>query len=169
MTQTLPFPLLQLHSCRRKSRQPSASEITRQISSTIHSMSPVGRSPKLSSAALLSFGEAFAVVAACAAKLARTRPTIERVRLNQALGRVLAEPLRADSDQPPFPRSTRDGFACRAAEASTHRALSVAGSTRAGQTPSGPLPRGAVWEIMTGAPVPAGADGRHHARACGRF
>jgi molybdopterin molybdotransferase len=98
------------------------------------------------------------MVAAYAAKLARIRPAIERVSLNQALGRVLAEPLRADSDQPPFPRSTRDGFACRAAESSTHRPLAFAGSTRAGQTPSGPLPRGAVWEIMTGAPVPAGAD-----------
>ncbi len=110
------------------------------------------------SSALPSFDEASALVAAHAAKLARTRPAVERVRLNQAVGRVLAEPLRADSDQPPFPRSTRDGFACRAAEASTHRPLSVAGSTRAGQTPSGRLPRGAVWEIMTGAPVPAGAD-----------
>jgi molybdopterin molybdotransferase len=107
---------------------------------------------------LPSFDEASALVAAYAAKLARIRPAVERVLLNQSLGRVLAEPLRADADQPPFPRSTRDGFACRAAEASTHRPLSVAGSTRAGQTPSGPLPRGAVWEIMTGAPVPAGAD-----------
>jgi molybdopterin molybdotransferase len=121
-------------------------------------MSSARRSSKLPSAALLSYDEASAVVAAYAAKLARIRPSVERVRLNQALGRVLAEPLRADSDQPSFPRSTRDGFACRAAEASTHRPLSVAGSTRAGQTPSDPLPRGAVWEIMTGAPVPAGAD-----------
>jgi molybdopterin molybdotransferase len=112
----------------------------------------------LSSPALPSFDEASAQVAAYAAKLARISPAVERVPLNQALGRVLAEPLRADTDQPPFPRSTRDGFACRAAEASTHRPLSVAGSTRAGQTPSSSLPRGAVWEIMTGAPVPAGAD-----------
>jgi len=121
-------------------------------------MSPVSRSTKLSSPALPSFDDASAQVAACAAKVARIRPGIERVRLNQALGRVLAEPLRADADQPPFARSTRDGFACRAAEASTHRPLAVAGSTRAGQTPSGPLPRGAAWEIMTGAPVPSGAD-----------
>jgi molybdopterin molybdotransferase len=121
-------------------------------------MSLARRSSKLSGSALPSYDEAFALVAAHAAKVARIRPSVERVRLNQTLGRVLAEPLRADSDQPSFPRSTRDGFACRAAEASTHRPLSVAGSTRAGQTPSDPLPRGAVWEIMTGAPVPNGAD-----------
>jgi molybdopterin molybdotransferase len=121
-------------------------------------MSPARRSSKLSGSALPSYDEVSALVAAYAAKLARIRPSIERVRLNQALDRVLAESLRADTDQPPFPRSTRDGFACRAAEASTHRPLSVAGSTRAGQTPFGSLPRGAVWEIMTGAPVPAGAD-----------
>jgi molybdopterin molybdotransferase len=126
-------------------------------------MSSARRSSKSSRPApprpdLFSFDEAFALVAAYAAKLARIRPGIESVPLSQALGRVLADPLRADSDQPPFPRSTRDGFACRAAEASTHRSLAVAGSTRAGQNPSRSLPRGAVWEIMTGAPVPNGAD-----------
>jgi molybdopterin molybdotransferase len=120
---------------------------------SIKSSSPIPPSSNLP-----SFDEASALVAAYATKLARIRPSVESVALNQALGRVLAEPLRADADQPPFPRSTRDGFACRAAEVSTHRSLAVAGSTRAGQTPSGPLPRGAVWEIMTGAPVPAGAD-----------
>jgi len=141
-------------------------------------MSPARRhskssSPALQSPALPSYDEAAALVAAYAARLARLRPgprgsgpngpcidgpCTERVPLDQARGRVLAEPLRADADQPPFARSTRDGFACRAAEVSLHRPLAVAGSTRAGQTPSGSLPRGAVWEIMTGAPVPAGAD-----------
>ncbi|MGD0155066.1 MAG: gephyrin-like molybdotransferase Glp [Terracidiphilus sp.] len=110
------------------------------------------------SSALLGYREAASLVAACAAKRARVRPGAERVQLGQALGRVLAEPLRADSDQPPFARSTRDGFACRAAEASTHRRLAAAGTTRAGQAPPGPLPRGSVWEIMTGAPVPTGVD-----------
>jgi len=71
---------------------------------------------------------------------------------------VLARPLCADRDQPPFPRSTRDGFACRAVEASKHKFLNVAGSSHAGQAPAGQLPKGAAWEIMTGAPVPAGAD-----------
>jgi molybdopterin molybdotransferase len=66
--------------------------------------------------------------------------------------------MHADRDQPPFARSTRDGFACRAVEASKHTRLTIAGSARAGDAPAGPLPAGAAWEIMTGAPVPAGAD-----------
>jgi molybdopterin molybdotransferase len=121
-------------------------------------MSRVHRSSKVSSTELPSYDEAAALVAAYAARMACVRPDVERVRLNRALGRVLAEPLRADADQPPFVRSTRDGFACRAAEVSAHRLIAVAGSTRAGQSPSGSLPRGSAWEIMTGAPVPAGAD-----------
>jgi molybdopterin molybdotransferase len=110
------------------------------------------------SADLLSYAEAAVFVAKRARQLARSKPATERVRLASAAGRVLAETLRADTAQPPFARSTRDGFACRAAEISAHRPLAVAGSTRAGDPPAGPLPRGAVWEIMTGAPVPRGAD-----------
>jgi molybdopterin molybdotransferase len=121
-------------------------------------MSPALPRPDLPSPALPSFEEAAALVAAYASKRARVRPPVKRVKLGKASGRVLAKPLRADCDQPPFARSTRDGFACRAAEASRHRALAVAGATRAGEAPSGPLPRGSAWEIMTGAPVPLGAD-----------
>jgi molybdopterin molybdotransferase len=107
---------------------------------------------------LLSYAEAAAFVAKRAEHLARGKPAMERVTLAAAAGRVLAETLRADTDQPPFARSTRDGFACRAAEASAHRPLPIVGASRAGDPPSGPLPRGAAWEIMTGAPVPRGAD-----------
>jgi molybdopterin molybdotransferase len=107
---------------------------------------------------LLTYAQAAAFVAKRAERLARIKPPTERVPLASAAGRVLAETLRADTDQPSFARSTRDGFACRASEASAHKPLAVAGSTRAGDPPSGPLPRGAVWEIMTGAPVPRGAD-----------
>ena len=82
----------------------------------------------------------------------------ESVSLASAAGRVLAEAVRADRDQPPFARSTRDGFACRSAEASTNQLLSLAGHLRAGETPRGNLQSGEVWEIMTGAPVPEGAD-----------
>ena len=107
---------------------------------------------------VLNYEEAAAVVADLAAKLQKTRPPTEHVRLAQAAGRVLARPLGADRDQPPFARSTRDGFACRAGQASAHIPLVIAGATRAGDAPSGALARNSAWEIMTGAPVPKGAD-----------
>jgi molybdopterin molybdotransferase len=108
--------------------------------------------------ALPGYEEAAALIAHHADRLVRSRPQVEEVSLVKASGRVLARPVRADRDQPPFARSTRDGFACRAAEASGHQPLALAGTVRAGEPPSGPLPRGAAWEIMTGAPVPSGAD-----------
>ena len=82
----------------------------------------------------------------------------ESVLLEQAAGRVLAEPIHADRDQPPFPRATRDGYGCRAAEANTHQLLFVAGQVRAGQAAALILSTGEACEIMTGAPVPEGAD-----------
>jgi molybdopterin molybdotransferase len=109
-------------------------------------------------ASLFSYDQAAAKVAAYASSLGQLQPTFESVEVGEASGRILAQPLLADRDQPPFARSTRDGYTCRAAEASTHAPLKIAGATRAGQAPSGPLPSGAAWEIMTGAPVPAGAD-----------
>lgn len=116
--------------------------------STIHCMS----------FALPSYEEAAALVATHVQRLGKHRPWVERVGLESARGRVLAAPLCADTDQPPFARSTRDGFACRASEARAHMSLTVRGSTRAGEPPAGQLPLGAAWEIMTGAPVPPGAD-----------
>lgn len=110
------------------------------------------------SSALPSYDEAAKIVSACVTSLAAIQPALHHVDLAQAAGRVLAQTLEADEDQPPFARSTRDGYACRAAEASAHKLLWIAGSTHAGQPPAGPLPPDSVWEIMTGAPVPAGAD-----------
>lgn len=86
-----------------------------------------------------------------------TLPATEAIELRHALGRVLALPIVADRDQPPFPRSTRDGFALRATDAA--RSLALLGSIRAGEQWTGkPLKAGEAIEIMTGAPVPAGAD-----------
>ena len=109
------------------------------------------------SAELPSYEEAASLVAAPAARV-HCVERVERVDLEHAQGRVLARPLVADRDQPPFARSTRDGFACRAAEASRHEPLAIAGASRAGDAPAGPLPPASAWEIMTGAPVPDGAD-----------
>jgi molybdopterin molybdotransferase len=107
---------------------------------------------------LLSYEDAAALVTQRAAKLASRKLRTEQVALHKAAGRVLARALKADSDQPAFDRSTRDGYACRAAEMNAYSSLRVQGSSRAGDVPAGPLVEGAVWEIMTGAPVPAGAD-----------
>ena len=120
----------------------------RPTNSTIQSMSD----------RLPGYEEAAGLVAQFAEGVRAAVPPTERVALASAAGRVLAQPICADRDQPPFARSTRDGFACRAGEVSTHAWLPVAGAIRAGEPPAGPLPPGAVWEIMTGAPVPAGAD-----------
>ncbi|WP_109486114.1 molybdopterin molybdotransferase MoeA [Occallatibacter savannae] len=108
---------------------------------------------------LLSYEQAASLIAENARAISESRrPSIERIDLAAAPGRILATPLLADDDQPPFPRSTRDGYACRADELSAHVPLPIAGSTRAGQPPASPLPPSSAWEIMTGAPVPSGAD-----------
>jgi molybdopterin molybdotransferase len=109
-------------------------------------------------APLPGYEQAADMVATFAAQLGKKRPSVELVELGAAAGRVLGRAVFADRDQPPFSRSTRDGFACRAADTSTHEFMDVAGATRAGEAPAGPLPDGAAWEIMTGAPVPIGAD-----------
>lgn len=108
-------------------------------------------------ALLLSYEEAAGVVRREAAA-ART-PRREAAILLDSLDRVLAEPVLADRDQPPFARSTRDGFACRAADLEEQRPLTIAGRLRAGEAWTGaPLQPGQAIEIMTGAPAPAGAD-----------
>lgn len=107
-----------------------------------------------------SFEHARHLVETCAAEL--PPPQIELVGLLHAAGRVLAEPVLADRDIPPFPRSTRDGFAVRAADlAKSPSVLRVIGEIRAGEKPekiAAELSEGQAVSIMTGAPVPAGAN-----------
>jgi len=84
----------------------------------------------------------------------------QALALLHAASRVLAEPITADRDIPPFPRSTRDGYAvCAADLAALPAKLKVMGEIKAGpqQVPS-TLNRGQAFSIMTGAPVPQGAD-----------
>jgi molybdopterin molybdotransferase len=113
-----------------------------------------------SSTKLLSFADARQIVERRAATLSPTEP--ELIGLLDAVGLVLAEDLLADRDFPPFPRATRDGFAVRAADVqSVPAALQRVGEVKAGATIEesritvGP---GEAVEIMTGAPVPVGAD-----------
>jgi molybdopterin molybdotransferase len=75
-----------------------------------------------------------------------------------ALGFVLAQEVKADRDYPPFNRSTRDGYAVRAAEATTGAKLRCAGEIKAGDTVTQTMAAGTCVQIMTGAAVPTGAD-----------
>jgi molybdopterin molybdotransferase len=87
------------------------------------------------------------------------RPAIETVALASGLGRILAEEVRADREYPPFPRSTRDGFAVRSADIATVPVtLRRIGEVKAGEAFSGKVGPGECVQIMTGAPAPAGAD-----------
>lgn len=109
------------------------------------------------SAAVLSFDQAYdRVLRYCSAI---EPPGIESVPLSGALGRVLAESITADRDFPPFPRSTRDGYAVRADDlANLPASLNVIGQIRAGGSFAGSVHPGEAVEIMTGAAVPNGAD-----------
>lgn len=94
------------------------------------------------------------VAGALPRQLSRTKVEIE-----QAFGRILASSVLADRDYPPFDRSTRDGFAVRAADALQPGArLQCIGELRAGGHFDGTVETGQCVEIMTGAAVPRGAD-----------
>ena len=83
----------------------------------------------------------------------------ERVALGKALGRVLAEDVRADMDLPPFDRAQMDGYAVRSADLrETPARLRVVGEAAAGSGWRGTLQAGEAVRIMTGAPLPSGAD-----------
>jgi molybdopterin molybdotransferase len=106
---------------------------------------------------MLSFSDARALVIERATTQAGARPTHKRP-VNDALGYVLAEQIRADRDYPPFDRSTRDGFAVRAAELHPGASLKLIGEIKAGDTVTEHLGPGACIQIMTGASIPPGAD-----------
>jgi molybdopterin molybdotransferase len=112
----------------------------------------------MASEKVLSYEAAAAAVLAEAERARDGARAAERVPMAEAAGRVLAEAVVADRDQPPFPRATRDGYACRAADLALGP-LRVIGQVRAGEGWKGSaIGPGEAVEIMTGAPVPAGAD-----------
>jgi molybdopterin molybdotransferase len=111
-------------------------------------------------ARVVSFEEARHLVEQHAAGISpRDAATVD---LLVASGRVLAEEIVADRDFPPFARATRDGYAVRAADlAQVPARLEVLGEVKAGDWPEpevGSVGRGQAVGIMTGAPLPAGAD-----------
>ncbi|HZZ15770.1 MAG TPA: gephyrin-like molybdotransferase Glp [Candidatus Sulfotelmatobacter sp.] len=106
---------------------------------------------------VLTFEDARRVVEEHASQTAP--PETETVDLLHAAGRILAEPITADRDLPPFPRATRDGYAARASDlVSLPTRLKIIGEIKAGGQPSTALNSGEAYSIMTGAPVPQGSD-----------
>ncbi len=109
---------------------------------------------------MISYTEARHILIEAAEARAGAVPLLhERVPLEEAAGRVLAESLAADREAPPFDRATRDGYAVRSADvAAVPATLQLAGEVRAGENFAGRVGPGHCVQIMTGAPLPSGAD-----------
>lgn len=102
---------------------------------------------------MIGVSEALAVVRRACAALGT-----ERVPLSDALGRVLAGDVESDVDWPPFDTSAMDGYAVRVAEAARGGLAERAGLVAAGDPPPPPLFPGEAVRVMTGAPLPEGAE-----------
>jgi len=82
----------------------------------------------------------------------------ESVLLPQAHGRVLAESVSSDIDSPPYTKALMDGYAVRAADSGPNASLTVIAEVTAGRVPTQVVGPGDATRIMTGAPLPEGAD-----------
>ena len=100
---------------------------------------------------MISFGRALEIVMDNAGSTGT-----EFVSWADSMDRVLAEDIAADTDLPPFDRSSVDGFACRKSDLG--KVLEVIETIPAGKWPSLSITEGKCSRIMTGAPVPDGAD-----------
>jgi molybdopterin molybdotransferase len=104
---------------------------------------------------LLTVAQAIAIIDATP-----VQPRIVEVPLGDADGLVLAQDIRADRDYPPFDKSLMDGYAVRCADvAQTPVELRVIGEIAAGTIAARGVAKGEAFAIMTGAPMPDGADG----------
>jgi molybdopterin molybdotransferase len=119
---------------------------------------------------MVSYEEALSLVRKKCSE-ANVSPATETVPLQAARGRILAEEVRADRDYPPFHRATRDGYALRTGDLTALPAsLRCVGEVRAGEPFAGKVGPGQCVVIMTGAPLPTGADAvvmLEHTRAAG--
>ncbi len=87
------------------------------------------------------------------------RPLKESLPLQQGLGRVLARTISANMPLPPFRKSFMDGYALRTADVQDSPSrLKVVSTSAAGASTTAKVGKGEAVQIMTGAPVPAGAD-----------
>lgn len=123
----------------------------------------------MKSKSLLPFDDALALVVETALALRDARPPQTRTcSIWEASGLVLAEDARADRPLPPFDKSMMDGYALRAEDVpGDEGALTVVGEIAAGDE-AGAIGPGEAKAIMTGAPIPDGADTVHVVERCTR-
>lgn len=100
---------------------------------------------------MLPFEKALAIVLDSVSQLGS-----ERVDIGDALNRILAEDVKSDIDMPPFNRSAMDGYACRMEDLANE--LAIIETIPAGKLPEKTIGPNQCAKIMTGAPVPQGAD-----------
>ena len=100
---------------------------------------------------MIKFDDAFEIMMGSARRLG-----MERVGIERALNRVLAEDVASDIDMPPFNKSAMDGFACRRADLANE--LTIIETIPAGLVPKKVIEQNQCAKIMTGAVVPEGAD-----------
>src|SRR5262245_5588576 len=102
---------------------------------------------------MISVAEALELV------LANVQPLEARRRaLSESLSLVLADDVYSDIDSPPYDKALMDGYAIRLEDAREGAELVVLKQVTAGQTPRYPLRSGTATRIMTGAPIPVGAE-----------
>ncbi len=102
---------------------------------------------------MITFEEAMAAVF----KHAKPLPAV-RTRIEESVGRVLLEEIRSGLDMPPFNKAAVDGYAVRSADLAKGRELRCTGVVQAGDKSGKAVRTGECVKVMTGAPVPAGAD-----------
>jgi len=100
---------------------------------------------------MIKFEEAYKIVIDTAKEIGT-----ERISYLNSTNRILAEDVKSDIEMPPFNKSAVDGFACR--QEDLEMELEIIEVVQAGQTPSKTVSKGQCANIMTGAPVPKGAD-----------
>jgi len=99
----------------------------------------------------------FEIATALEIVLSRASPLAPEIAL-LPLGRVLAEDIASDLDSPPFAKSTMDGYAIRSSDSGNTVSLKVIEEVPAGRTPTKAVCAGQTTRVMTGAPIPDGAD-----------
>lgn len=153
--------LVIIHAAHRAEAKRAMAEIIDRLKQTV----PIWKHPRLAgdtarltARPLQTAGKIITPRHALDALLLRISPVgFERVTLAEVVGRVLAEPLLADRDSPALSVSSMDGYAMTAADAKAGVSLPISANARIGCPPPAHA-RGTATSIVTGAPIPAGAD-----------